>query len=59
MCVELPRTMKALVAYGPSDYRLEEAWPVPECGPRDIIIRTEGCGICTSDLKCLHGAPQY
>ena len=24
-----------------------------------IIIRTEGCGICTSDLKCLHGAPQY
>ena len=27
MCVELPRTMKALVAYGPSDYRLEEAWP--------------------------------
>ena len=59
MFVELPRTMKALVAYGPSDYRLEEAWPVPECGPRDIIIRTEGCGICTSDLKCLHGAPQY
>ena len=59
MFVELPRTMKALVAYGPSDYRREEAWPVPECGPRDIIIRTEGCGICTSDLKCLHGAPQY
>lgn len=55
----LPKQMKALVAYGPSDYRLEMNWPVPECGINDIIIKTEGCGICSSDLKCLHGAPQY
>ena len=55
----LPDHMRALVAYGPSDYRLEEHWPVPVCGPDDIIIKTEGCGICSSDLKCLHGAPQY
>ena len=59
MDMTLPKQMKALVAYGPGDYRLETAWPVPECGPDDIIIRTEGCGICSSDLKCLHGAPQY
>ena len=42
MDMTLPKQMKALVAYGPGDYRLETAWPVPECGPDDIIIRTEG-----------------
>ena len=25
------------------------------CGPDDIIIKTEGCGICAGDLKCFHG----
>ena len=56
---ELPKRMTALVAFGPGDYRLERDWPVPACGPDDIILKTEGCGICSSDLKCLHGAPQY
>lgn len=55
----LPKTMKALVAYGPGDYRLETGHPVPECGPDDIIIKTEGCGICVSDVKCYHGAGRY
>lgn len=41
----LPNTIKALVAYSPTDYRLEKEWPVPECGPDDIIIKTDGCGI--------------
>ena len=49
---ELPKTMKALVAYGLGDYRLELDYPVPECGPDDIIIKTEACGICAGDLKC-------
>ncbi len=52
---ELPKTMKALVAYDKGDYRFEPAYPVPECGPDDIIIKTEGCGICAGDLKCYHG----
>ncbi len=52
----IPKTMKALVVYGPNDYRLETAWPTPECGPDDIIIKCEGCGVCASDVKCLHGA---
>lgn len=51
----LPETMKALVAYDRGDYRFEAHWPVPECGDDDIIIRTEGCGICAGDLKCYHG----
>ncbi len=54
-----PKTMKALVAYGKGDYRFEPEYPVPVCGPDDIIIKTEACGICVSDLKCHHGAAMY
>ena len=35
----LPKTMKALVAYGKGDYKYEPAYPVPECGDDDIIIK--------------------
>lgn len=55
----LPKTMKALVAYGKGDYRLEREYPVPECGPDDVLIRTEACGICAGDLKCMHGAERF
>ena len=51
----LPKTMKALVAYAKGDYRYEPAYPVPECGDNDIIIKTEACGVCAGDLKCYHG----
>ncbi|MDR2160026.1 MAG: alcohol dehydrogenase catalytic domain-containing protein [Treponema sp.] len=54
-----PKTMKALVAYGKTDYRYEPAYPSPECGDDDIIIKTEGCGICAGDLKCQHGAAMF
>ena len=30
----LPKTMKALVAYDKGDYRFEPNYPTPECGPR-------------------------
>ena len=52
---QLPKTMQALVAHEKGDYRFEPAWQVPECGDDDIIIKTEGCGICAGDLKCYHG----
>lgn len=55
----VPETMKALVAYGKGNYKLESDYPVPKCGPDDIIIKTEGCGICAGDLKCLHGAAMF
>jgi len=54
-----PKTMKALVAYSPTDYRFEAAYPTPECGDDDVIIKTEGCGVCAGDLKCQHGAPMF
>ena len=55
----IPKTMKALVAYSKDDYRFEPAYPTPECGPDDIIIKTEGCGICAGDVKCHHGAAMF
>jgi L-iditol 2-dehydrogenase len=54
-----PKTMKALVAYSKTDYRFEKAYPTPECGDDDNIIKTEGCGICAGDLKCQHGAAMF
>lgn len=55
----VPKTMKALVAYGKGEYRLETAYPTPECGDDDIIIKTEACGVCAGDLKCEHGAAMF
>lgn len=57
--MEIPKTMKALVSYGKDDYKLETAYPTPTCGPDDIIIKTEACGICAGDLKCSHGAAMF
>lgn len=56
---EIPKSMKALVAYGIGDYRLETDFPTPVCGPDDILIKTEGCGICAGDLKCQQGAARF
>jgi threonine dehydrogenase-like Zn-dependent dehydrogenase len=55
----IPKTMKALVAFSMTDYRLVTDYPVPECGSDDVIIKTEGCGICAGDLKCMHGAAMF
>jgi len=57
--MNIPETMKAVVAYSADDYRLELDYPVPKCGHGDIIIKTEGCGVCASDLKCKHGAEMF
>ena len=57
--MSIPKTMKALVAYGKGDYRLEEAYPTPVCGPDDVILKVEGCGVCAGDLKCQHGAAMF
>ncbi len=54
----LPKTMQAMVCYGPEDYRLEEC-PVPEIGPEEVLVRVEAVGICASDLKCYQGAALF
>lgn len=54
----LPKTMKALVAHAPGDYRLESV-PVPRAGEGEVIIKVEACGVCAGDLKAYHGAPSF
>jgi erythritol/L-threitol dehydrogenase len=55
---ELPKTMRAIVAYAPGDYRLEMV-PVPRAGADDIIIKVEACGICAGDIKSYVGAESF
>lgn len=54
----LPKTMAAVVCYGPGDYRLEER-PVPRAGPGEVLVKVRAVGICASDLKCYGGAPMF
>ncbi|WP_066189568.1 alcohol dehydrogenase catalytic domain-containing protein [Gracilibacillus timonensis] len=55
---KIPEMMKAVVCYGPEDYRVEEAkTPVPGAG--EVVIKVEACGICGSDIKVYHGADMY
>lgn len=53
----IPEKMKALVAYAPGDYRLEQI-PTPRARPDtdDIIVRVEMCGVCAGDTKSFAGA---
>ena len=57
--MSIPKTMKALVAYGLNDYRLETDFPVPEIDDEQILIKVEACGICAGDVKAQHGAAKF
>lgn len=54
----IPETMKAVVAYAPYDYRLQDV-PVPKIGPHEILVKVEACGICAGDTKAFDGAPSF
>lgn len=54
-----PKTMKALVAYSKDEYKLEPAYPVPEIGPEELLVKVEACGVCAGDVKGWHGAPKF
>lgn len=41
--------MKALIYYGPKDLRMEER-PMPQAGPKDVVVKIARAGICGSDL---------
>lgn len=42
--------MKALVLYGPNDYKVEEKWPVPEIPAGWALVRVKYVGVCGSDF---------
>jgi erythritol/L-threitol dehydrogenase len=54
----LPEKMKAVVAYAPTDYRLEMI-PTPQAGDQEMVVKVEACGICAGDLKAEHGASRF
>jgi L-iditol 2-dehydrogenase len=47
--------MKALVLKAYGQLEVQEA-PVPEIGPRDVLVRVMACGICGSDVHGLDGS---
>src|SRR5262249_8087187 len=48
--VEYNDHMKALVFYGPNDFRLEER-PKPAIGEGEVLLKVLANGICGTDLK--------
>lgn len=54
----MKKQMKALVAHGKNDYRLESV-DIPIANKGDIIIKIEACGICAGDTKAFKGAPRF
>ena len=48
------KNMKALRAYAPFDYRLDEV-EVPAVEAGEILMKVSGCGVCASDVKTYHG----
>lgn len=51
----VPAEMKAVVCYGPGDYRFE-TMPVPEVNKNEVLINVLACGICAGDIKAYKGA---
>ena len=56
--MNIPKTMRALVARGQGDYGLETV-PVPAIGPDEILLRVEVCGICAGDLKATQPVARF
>jgi erythritol/L-threitol dehydrogenase len=54
----IPKTMNAVVAYKPDDYRFEKI-PTPVPDSDELLVKIEGCGICAGDVKSMHGAPRF
>ena len=45
----IPETMKTAVVHDFDDIRIEER-PVPVIGPREVLVRTAACGVCSGDV---------
>lgn len=56
MAEGIPETMRAVVAYGPRDYRFERV-PVPTIDAKEILVKVEGCGICAGTPRLLRVPP--
>jgi L-gulonate 5-dehydrogenase len=50
--------MKALILDAPQQLKVGD-WPVPKCGPGDVIIRPIAAGICAGDMQHYSGRNPY
>jgi len=55
---DIPQMMKALVAYGPQDFRYEDV-QTPKINEDEMLIKSLACGICAGDIKSYHGAGMF
>ena len=55
---QLPKKMKAVVAYAPGDYRFEMV-ETPRVGEGEMILKVEASGICAGDTKAFAGAASF
>jgi L-iditol 2-dehydrogenase len=53
MSFPVPTTMRAAVYRGVDDLRIEPL-PVPEIGPRELLVKVAACGVCPTDIKKIH-----
>ncbi len=51
--------MKAVICYGPGDYRLENDVSKPVIGSGEILVKVKSCGICAGDIKAHGGAHMF
>lgn len=54
----LPKKMKAVVAYAPGDYRFEMV-DTPTAEEGEMILKVEACGVCAGDTKAFAGAESF
>lgn len=55
---DLPKAMRAMVLMGHGDldmYEFHEDWPMPDCGPDDVIIKVGACGMNNTDVNTRSG----
>ncbi len=52
--------MRAIVNYERAPFKVEmREKPIPEIGPEDILLRTQGVGVCGSDLHQWHASHSW
>ena len=49
----MTETMRAAVYRGIDRVEVERV-PIPEIGPREVLVRVAVCGVCGTDLKKIH-----
>ncbi len=54
----IPETMQAMVLTGHGGFEMlewHEDWPVPQCGPDEVLIRVAACGLNNTDVNTRTG----